>query len=539
MRAANYISFIRHIKPTSLTSKVAWINQRHFSLSLNAHSLHELPNTLASTVKEYRNRVSLLTINSTITSPSHSNAPFTMEVTLQGWIRTVRIQRTIAFAEFSDGSQLEGLQLILDPVLAKQLSVGSSISFTGTICPSNGKQDLECLVKNIDYLGPSPGQSYPLQRQVFPPEFLREWAHFRPRTKEMQSILAIRNECAIGFHDYFQSNEFKWIHTPLITGIDCEGGGEAFQLSIQKSREISNSNNDIEFFGKPAFLTVSGQLHLEAAAHAFSRVYSFGPTFRADNSHTNRHLSEFWMLEAEVSFLKNLEVLLKLSESSIKHVIRRILDKCLPELEYLTKKSTTKGISQQQNISETRSISDHIDSLYKVLDSPFHRITYEEAYDRIMENSKSNDENRPSALNSWEDGFGNEQEQYIAQILCHNKPVFITEYPMHGRAFYMKEKNDTSSKRKKVLNADLIIPGVGELMGGSIREDRYDILLQRIQNLGLCEQDLKWYMELRSHGTVPHGGFGIGFDRFVKWVTGTQNIRDVILMSRTQGTLSY
>lgn len=443
-----------------------------------------IPDTLAFQLKQYR---------------SNSKNENIINTSVHGWIRTVRIQKDIAFANLVDGSQLDGIQLVMTPEMAKELSVGAAMKCHGILCASKGKQqDVEFIVKNIDYIGQSP-VTYPLQKKQHSVEFIREHAHLRSRTKDFMAIFTIRSYSMMGFHEYFQSNEFKLVNTPFITGVDCEGGGETFRLC-----------NDNEFFNCQAHLTVSGQLHLEAAAHAFTRVYNIGPTFRADLSHTTRHLSEFWMLEAEVSFIDDLDILLNLVESSIKYTIRYVLNNCQNELEHLDKNDQL------------------IHRLKHVLDIPFHRITYDQVFDIIKDTNLS--------IPHWDQGLGTEHEQYIAQVVFNNEPVFITEYPEKGRAFYMKLKRNG---HVVALNADLIIPGVGELMGASLREHDLDILSDRIKTLGLNDNHLQWYLELRKYGTVPHGGFGIGFDRFVQWITGTKNIKDTILIPRTQGTLRY
>lgn len=446
------------------------------------------------------------------------------EVTVKGWVRTVRNQKTFAFIEVNDGSCLSNLQVIANPDLPNyektlsQLSTGVSVAITGVVVESPGKhQELELQAKDIKIIGPCDPESYPLQKKRHTFEFLRTIAHLRPRTNTLGAVTRIRNALAFATHLFFQEKGFLYIHTPIITASDCEGAGKMFQVttldqaSVPKTKE-GNVDYAQDFFGKPAYLTVSGQLNGEIYACALSDIYTFGPTFRAENSNTSRHLAEFWMIEPEMAFA-DINDDQDCAEAYLKFIFKYILENCQEDMQFFDKHVSTGVIQRLQHIVET----------------PFERASYTYAV-RILEKS-----NKPFEFPvKWGSDIQSEHERYLAEEFFA-KPVIITDYPKQIKAFYMRENEDG----KTVAAMDVLVPKVGEIIGGSQREERLDVLEKKIKDMGLHAEDYWWYLELRKYGSVPHAGFGAGFERLVQFATGMENIRDVIPFPRFPGRADF
>ncbi len=438
-------------------------------------------------------------------------------LTLCGWVRTVREQKSFTFLEINDGSTLSNFQIILDSdlphyaELIRQLSTGASLRATGTLVESPGsKQKWEMKASAIQVLGSCP-EDYPLQKKRHSFEFLRTIAHLRPRTNTQGAVLRVRNALAFATHLFFQERGFFYVQTPLITASDCEGGGQQFLVTtLDVQKKAADFSQD--FFGKPAYLTVSGQLNAETLACALSDVYTFGPTFRAENSNTSRHLAEFWMIEPEMAFA-DLNTDMDCAEDFLKYVTRYVLAHCAEDMEFFDA-FIEKGL---------------IDRLKHVVDSPFARFTYTEAIE-ILKKS-----NKPFEFPvEWGIDLQSEHERYLAEEHC-KKPVILTNYPQKIKAFYMRANDDG----KTVAAMDVLVPKIGELIGGSQREERQDILEKKILEFGLDPKDYWWYMQLRTYGTVPHAGFGAGFERLVQYITGMENIRDVIPFPRFPGHADF
>lgn len=472
--------------------------------------------------------------NKTIKTILTTTEPDTV-VKVQGWIRSTRQQKHVTFVEVNDGSSLKGVQAILSGGQGKGLVAGTSVELEGILVKSLGKeQALELQVSNMKVIGSCDAETYPLQKKRHSFEFLREISHLRSRAKTASAILRLRSASAWGFQKFFESQEFIQVHTPLLTSHDCEGGGEVFKIAPrisaraqqqheekkgsanQQSLSPSSGPAPSEFFGSPVYLTVSGQLHLEIIASALSRVYTMGPVFRAEPSMTPRHLSEFWMLEAEVAFLDKLDHLLDFSEACLRETTRYLLETCSEDIEFL---NTWIDKSLKQRLTQ-------------LVEEPFKRMTYTEAVD-ILQKSGEKFEFEPK----WGHGLQSEHEKWLAGSYCKG-PVFVTDYPAGLKPFYMR-KNDSSvsssagsEDRTTVGCVDLLVPGIGELMGGSLREERLEVLKQQLKDFGLGEEEYQWYMDLRKYGTVPHGGWGIGFERYLLMVTGMDNVRDIIPFPR-------
>ncbi|MCH9614906.1 MAG: Asparagine--tRNA ligase [Chlamydiia bacterium] len=414
-------------------------------------------------------------------------------LTVNGWVRTCRDQKTFCFIEINDGSTLSNLQAIADNI--DPIPTGSSVSLTGELVESPGKQPFELRVKDVEIHGEAPPE-YPLQKKRHSFEYLRTIAHLRPRTNTQGAVARVRSKLAFLTHSFFQGQDFLYLQSPIITASDCEGAGEMFSVTHGKE----------DFFGKPAFLTVSGQLNAEAYACGLSKCYTFGPTFRAENSHTSRHLAEFWMIEPEVAFA-SLPDICDLAEQYLKYVIKGVLDTCEEDMNFFGN-FIEKGLLERLN---------------HVLATPFVRLTYTEIIDILEKSGKKF--NYPV---KWGIDLQSEHERFIAEE--HAKgPVIITDYPRDIKAFYMRNNDDG----KTVAALDVIVPGIGEIIGGAQREERLDIL-----ELKMPEKN-EWYMDLRRYGTVPHGGFGVGFERLVQFVTGIENIRDAIAFPRVPGSVEF
>ncbi len=444
-------------------------------------------------------------------------------LTVCGWIRTVRDQKNFAFIELNDGSTLSNLQIIADSSLSnyaelmQQLSTGASIAATGELVKSPGqKQKWELKAASIHLFGTC-SEDFPLQKKRHSFEFLREIAHLRPRTNTQGAVSRVRNALSYATHRFFQEQGFLYVHTPIITASDCEGGGAQFlvtTLDLNKPPRHSDGTVDFtkDFFSKPAYLTVSGQLNGETFACALSDIYTFGPTFRAENSNTSRHLAEFWMIEPEMAFA-DLNDNRACAESYLKYVVKHVLSHCAEDMEFFDA-FIEKGI---------------LSRLQQVADTPFAHLTYTEAVDILLKSGKTF-----QFPVSWGSDLQSEHERFLAEEYC-KKPVVLTDYPAKIKAFYMRGNEDG----KTVAAMDVLVPKIGEIIGGSQREERLDVLEKKITEFGLKPEDYWWYCQLRKYGSVPHAGFGCGFERLVQFTTGMENIRDVIPFPRYPGHAEF
>lgn len=456
--------------------------------------------------------------------PSRPSAAGT-EVTIKGWVRTVRNQKTFSFIEMNDGSTLSNFQVVADSKmpgydsLMAKLSTGVSISATGTLEKSPGeKQDLEMHAKSIEIIGACDPETYPLQKKRHTFEFLRSIAHLRPRTNTIGAVARVRNVLAFATHQFFQERGFLYLNSPIITASDCEGAGKMFQVTtldldnLPKTADKKEIDYAQDFFSARAYLTVSGQLNGEIYASALSDIYTFGPTFRAENSNTSRHLAEFWMIEPEMAFA-DINDNMENAESYLKYVIGALLKKC-PEDMHFFDKHISNGLIQR---------------LEQVVNTPFERATYTYAV-RVLEKSGKNFEYPVK----WGLDLQSEHERYLAEEYF-GKPVIITDYPKEIKAFYMRANEDG----KTVAAMDIIVPKIGEIVGGSQREERLSVLEKKMRELGLPLEPYWWYLELRKYGSVPHAGYGVGFERLVQFATGMENIRDVIPFPRYPGKADF
>lgn len=450
---------------------------------------------------------------------------------VMGWVRTFRNNQFIAL---NDGSTIQNLQIVVDfnkfpEEILKEIHTGTSIKVIGKLVPSQGKgQSVEIIADTLEILGFCNPEEYPLQPKKHSLEFLREIAHLRMRTTTFQSVFRIRNGLAFAIHQFFQNKGFLYIHSPIITASDAEGAGEMFQvttLPLNNVPKTPDGNVDFseDFFGKPANLTVSGQLEAELAAMSFSEVYTFGPTFRAENSNTPRHLAEFWMIEPEMAFY-DLNDNMDLAEEMLKYLIHYTLQNYPNELEFLQQRQLDEEKQKPQN---ERSSMPLIEKLNFCLKEPFERLTYTQAIS-ILENSSYNKKKKFQFPVKWGIDLQTEHERYLVEKEF-NKPVILTDYPKEIKAFYMRQNDD----EKTVRAMDILFPGIGEIIGGSQREERYDKLFQRMKELNISTEEMYWYLDTRRFGTVPHSGFGLGFERLVQFCTGMSNIRDVIPFPRT------
>ena len=454
------------------------------------------------------------------------------EVSVCGWVKTFRSNR---FININDGSCIEDLQCVIeldsfDKKTLSQINTGASLNLKGEIVESQGKgQNVEIHVKNIEILGISHPDNYPIQPKKHSFEFLRENAHLRGRTKTISSVLRIRSEISYSIHKFFNKNNFYYVHTPIITGSDAEGAGEMFKVTTHNLKEIpKDENNDIDFskdfFGKETNLTVSGQLEAEALALGMGKVYTFGPTFRAENSNTSRHLAEFWMIEPEMAFYE-LSDNIDLAESFIKYIIKDVYGKCKKEINFLSERL----LKEEQSLPKVeRNELSLIERINFVIENNFIRISYTKAFD-ILKNCKPNKKGKfKFPVNDWGIDFQSEHERFLVEK--HFKcPVVVYDYPAKIKAFYMRLNDDN----KTVRAMDILFPGIGEIVGGSQREERLDVLKDRIKSMDIDEKELWWYMDLRKFGSVKHSGFGLGLERLILFITGMGNIRDVIPFPRT------
>ena len=438
------------------------------------------------------------------------------DVQVSGWVKTVRDSKTFGFIELNDGSFFKNVQVVFDNGLdnfeeVRKLTIISSIIVTGTlVVTKESKQPFEIKAKQVEIINTA-DSDYPLQKKRHSFEYLRTVAHLRPRTNTFNAVFRVRSVLSYAIHKFFQERGFVYVHTPLITASDCEGAGEMFRVTTMEPESIPHTENGEvdytkDFFGKPAYLTVSGQLDVETFSAAFRNVYTFGPTFRAENSNTVKHASEFWMIEPEMSFA-DLSASMDVAEDMLKYVINYVLEHCPEEMEFFNRFVDTTLFER----------------LHNVISSDFGRISYTEAIEILK---KHNSEFQFPV--DWGTDIQTEHERFLSEKIF-NKPVFVTDYPAEIKAFYMKQNEDG----KTVAAADLLAPGIGEIIGGSQREDDLAKLEKRIDELKLDKDSYWWYLDLRRYGSVPHSGFGLGFERLMMYVTGMANIRDVIPFART------
>jgi asparaginyl-tRNA synthetase len=457
---------------------------------------------------------------------------FLQEVHVKGWVRTFRSNRFIAL---NDGSTINNIQCVVDfentdEDLLKRITTSAAVSITGTLVESEGKgQTVEVKVTKLEILGDSNPDEYPIQPKKHSLEFLRENAHLRIRTNTFSAVMRVRSALSFAVHKYFQENGFNYVNTPIITGSDAEGAGEMFHVTnFEANKAPLNEEGNIDysqdFFGKETNLTVSGQLEAETYAMALGKVYTFGPTFRAENSNTTRHLAEFWMIEPEVAF-NDLDANMDLSEDFIKSVLGYVLDNCKDDLTFLENRLTQEEKTKPQ---AERSEMSLIDKLNFVVENNFKRVSYTEAFD-ILRNCKPNKKKKfQFPINEWGVDLQSEHERYLVEK--HFKcPVILFDYPATIKAFYMRLNDDG----KTVRAMDVLFPGIGEMVGGSQREERLDVLKSKMAELNIDEEELWWYLDTRKFGTAVHSGFGLGFERLVLFTTGMGNIRDVIPFPRT------
>ncbi len=450
---------------------------------------------------------------------------------VKGWVRTFRSNRFLAL---NDGSCMATLQCVIDfentaEETLRRITTGASVAIQGVLVESLGKgQSIELNVSQIEILGDADPEKYPLQPKKHSLEFLREIAHLRPRTNTFSAILRVRHHAAFAIHEYFHKRGFVYLHAPIITGSDAEGAGEMFTVTTlplenPPRNEDGSINWKEDFFGKNTRLTVSGQLEAELGALALSEVYTFGPTFRAENSNTSRHLAEFWMIEPEMAFY-NLRDNMDLAEDFLKSIIRHVLNNCAEDLAFLDQRAAEEDKQKPQN---ERSELGLLDRLKFVLENDFERLSYTEAIE-ILKESKPNKKGQfKYPVESWGVDLQSEHERFLVEK-HFKKPVILYNYPAAIKAFYMRQNEDG----KTVAAMDILFPGIGEIVGGSQREERYDKLLQKVKEFGIHEEEVWWYLETRKFGTCEHAGFGLGFERMVQFITGMGNIRDVIPFPR-------
>lgn len=441
---------------------------------------------------------------------------FNTTVNVKGWIRTKRGNKNVVFLAINDGSIIHNIQAVADPLkfdeeLLKQITTGSSVSITGTLVESKGQeQAVEIQAEEIEVYGTADPEKYPLQKKGHTLEFLREIAHLRPRTNTFGAVLRIRHAMAYGIHKYFNDRGFYYLHSPIITGSDAEGAGEMFRVTTFDLNKIPKKEDGTidyrqDFFGKETNLTVSGQLEGELAALALGLIYTFGPTFRAENSNTPRHLAEFWMIEPEMAFCDitdNMDV----AEDMLQYLVQYALDNCMADLEFLNKMYDNELISRLRSVASTK----------------FERLTYTAAIEILKASGK-----KFEFAVEWGTDLQKEHENFLVEHF--KRPVILTDYPKQIKAFYMKQNDDG----KTVRAMDILFPWIGEIIGGSQREENYDKLYARVKEMHIPEESLWWYLETRKYGTAPHAGFGLGFERLILFVTGMTNIRDVIPFPRT------
>ena len=449
------------------------------------------------------------------------------EITVSGWIRNIRISKNFGFIELNDGTFFKNLQIVIESdkldnfAELSKLNIAAAITATGTlVLTPDAKQPFELKAENVVIDGEST-PDYPLQKKRHSFEYLRTVAHLRPRTNTFSAVFRVRSMIAYAIHQFFQERGFVYVHTPIITASDCEGAGEMFQVTTLDLNNVPKNDDGTvdysqDFFGKQANLTVSGQLNVETYCMAFRNVYTFGPTFRAENSNTTRHAAEFWMIEPEIAFA-DLKDDMELAEDMLKYIINYCLENAPEEMQFFN-----------QFIDK-----ELLDRLNHVVNSEFAHVTYTEAVNILIEDSKAGKVKFDNKV-AWGCDLQTEHERYLTEQVF-KRPLFVTDYPKEIKAFYMKLNDD----QKTVAAMDLLVPGIGEIIGGSQREENYDVLVERMKELGLKEEDYNFYLDLRRYGTNKHAGFGLGFERAVMYITGVSNIRDVLPFPRTVGTAEY
>ncbi len=467
-----------------------------------------------------------------------ANEPIGQEVLVCGWVRTFRNNQFIAL---NDGSTIKNLQCVVpfedtDESILKKITTGAAVRLRGSVVASQGRgQNIEIKVSDIDIVGEADPEKYPLQPKKHSLEFLREIAHLRFRTNTFSAITRIRHTAAFAIHDFFHQRGFVYISSPIITGSDAEGAGEMFQVTALDLDNIPTDEQGTvdykqDFFGKKTHLTVSGQLEAELAALALSDVYTFGPTFRAENSNTSRHLAEFWMIEPEIAFADIYDDM-DLAEDMLKHILKSVMTRCTDDLQFLENRLLAEEKNKPQ---QERSPMTLRDKLQFCIDESYERITYTEAI-RILKNSKPNKKKKFNfIIDQWGADLQSEHERYLVEK-HFKKPVIITGYPKDIKAFYMRVNDDDMT----VAAMDILFPGIGEIIGGSQREERMNVLLQRMKDFDIHPDEMEWFLDTRRFGTCPHAGFGLGFERLVMFVTGMSNIRDVIPFPRYPGSAEF
>jgi len=465
-------------------------------------------------------------------------APENQTVLMMGWVRTFRNNQ---FISINDGSTIQNVQAVieinqLDDTTLKRIATGACISVTGKLIASPAKgQKVEVKVDQLEILGDSDPEKYPLQPKKHSFEFLREIAHLRPRTNTFGAVMRVRHAMAFAVHQFFNDRGFTYVHTPIITGSDAEGAGAMFRVTTLDAEnpprgEDGKVDHTQDFFGKETNLTVSGQLEGETYALALGDIYTFGPTFRAENSNTTRHLAEFWMIEPEMAFY-NIEDNMQLAQDLLQYLMKYALDHCGEDLAFLDKRASEEEMTKPQ---VQRNELGLIERIKFIVENDFQKLTYTEAIE-ILKNSNPNKKKKfQYIIEQWGADLQSEHERFLVEK-HFKKPVILYNYPKEIKSFYMRQNDDG----KTVGAMDVLFPSIGEIIGGSAREERYDKLLKRIQEMGLPEDELKWYLDLRKFGSAPHSGFGLGFERLILFVTGMTNIRDVIPFPRFPGNAEF
>jgi len=467
---------------------------------------------------------------------------FGREVIVKGWVRTFRNNQFIAI---NDGSSINNIQAVIDfentpDAILKRITTGAAVRVKGNLVESLGKgQKVEIKATDVSIIGDSDPEKFPLQPKKHSLEFLREIAHLRFRTGTFNAIFKVRNALAFAVNKFFQERDFIYMHTPIITGSDAEGAGEMFRVTTLDLNNIPRTENgDVDFkedfFGKSTNLTVSGQLEGELAALAFGNIYTFGPTFRAENSNTTRHLAEFWMIEPEMAFYE-LEDNMDLAEDLLKYVIRYALEQCPEEIEFLNNRLLEEEKSKPQN---ERSELNLIEKLNFVINNDFERVTYTEAIEILLRSKPNQKKQFKYLIESWGADLQSEHERFLVEK-HFKKPVILTDYPREIKSFYMKQNPVDANGRQTVRAMDILFPGIGEMVGGSQREENLEKLVTRMGEVGIPTEEMEWFLDTRRFGSVPHSGFGVGFERLVLFTTGMTNIRDVIPFPRTPNNAEF
>jgi len=467
-----------------------------------------------------------------------TNQPIGQDVNVKGWVRTFRNNQFIAL---NDGSTISTLQIVADrekedESLLKKITTGAAISATGKVVESQGKgQSVEIHANKIEVLGEADPEKYPLQPKRHSLEFLRDIAHLRFRTNTFSAVFRVRHAAAFAIHKFFNDRGFVYLNTPIVTGSDAEGAGEMFQVTTLDLNDVAKDDSGAvdfsqDFFNKATNLTVSGQLEAELGALALSEVYTFGPTFRAENSNTSRHAAEFWMIEPEVAFA-DIHDNMDLAEAMLKYVIKHVMKHCEDDLTFLEQRLINEEKQKPQNERSDMALKE---KMVFVLENDFQRLTYTEAID-ILRNSKPNKKKKfKFPIDGWGADLQSEHERFLVEK-HFKKPVMLVDYPKEIKAFYMRMNDDN----KTVAAMDILFPGIGEIVGGSQREERLDVLTSRMKDFDIPEHEMDWFLDTRRFGTCPHAGFGLGFERLVMFLTGMGNIRDVIPFPRTPGNAAF